>query len=190
MNAYDFDDTIFEGQSAVEFLVSYVKSNPKLVSVLPSVIKTIVLYKRQKIVFEEFEEKYAQLIKDHFAKDQVDLRDFVKDFWDKNEHKVKSFYADIQQEDDLIITASPYFLMEEICQRLGIKNLIASDFNPTTGEMGRACFREEKIKLFQEAFPEVEQLDAFYTDSLNDKFMFPISKKVFLVDGEDIKRIK
>lgn len=190
MNAYDFDDTIYEGQSAVDFLLDYIKSNPKLMAALPSIVKTVVLYKRQKIVLDEFLEKYAQTCQEYFERNHVDLRDFVKDFWDKNEHKVKSFYSEIQREDDLIITASPRFLMEEICNRLGVKNLIASEFNPTTGETGRACFREEKLSLFHENFPEIETLEAFYTDSLNDKFMFPISQKVFLVDGEEIKRIK
>lgn len=189
MNAYDFDDTIYDGQCTIDFFIDYIKKNPKLMKLLPSILKTVVLYKRQKIVIEEFEEKYSELIKEYFTKNDVDLSDYVIDFWDQRMDKIKGFYKEIQQHNDLIITASPYFLMEEICQRLGINFLIASDFDSNTGEIRRACFREEKLVLFNEQYPD-QEIDSFYTDSLNDKFLFPISKKVFLVDGEAVKRIK
>ncbi len=162
MNAYDFDDTIYDGQSTIDFFYYYIKKNPQLMVVIPSILKTVFMYKREKVEFDDFKRKYSKIIKDYFDKNEVDILSLVSEFWDEHEHKVKDFYKDIQREDDVIITASPVFLMEEIGRRIGIKNIIGSEFNPETGEIGRACFREEKPILFSYwRIVQLEQQAAF-----------------------------
>jgi len=103
--------------------------------------------------------------------------------------KIKPFYAEIQQEDDVIVSASPDFLLKEICSRIGIKNVVCTRIDLETGKLSKPCFREAKIDCFREAYPECE-IDDFYTDSMNDKFLMPLAKRVFLVKGNEIKQIK
>ena len=53
----------------------------------------------------------------------------------------------------------------------------------------RLCFLENKVKLFQEQYPNV-QIENFYTDSMNDRAMMDISNHVFLVKKNQVTQIK
>lgn len=189
MNAYDFDETIYDGESSFEFILSYIKTDPKIITFLPTVAKILILYKKEKITFDDFSNNYAHKLKKYFDENDVDVSGLVKKFWDKREKKIKPFYKEIQREDDVIITASPEFMMREICDRIGVKHLLATDLDLKEGVVRKACFREGKIDCFKEAFPDGE-IDDFYTDSMNDQFLFPLAKRVFLVKGDKITQIK
>ena len=139
--------------------------------------------------FEDLIAKYGGVLQDFIDKNHPDPEQMSKEFWDKHEKQIKPFYKLIQKEDDLIITASPKFQMDEICRRLGVKHYLASEFDLRTGVFGRPCFRERKIEFFREAYPD-GVIDDFYTDSLNDEFLFPYAKRVFWVKGHEITQIK
>lgn len=189
MNVYDFDETIYDGESSVEFILAYLREDPRIITFMPTVFKVLIQYKREKITFDDFVGKYADELKKYFETNTVDIPSLVTKFWDKRIRKIKPFYKEIQREDDVIITASPKFMMKDICDRLGIRHLIATDFDIQTGEVRKACFREGKIDCFREAFPD-GIIDNFYTDSLNDKFLFPFAKHVFMVKKDKITQIK
>ena len=189
MNVYDFDETIYDGESSVEFIVAFLKKDPSVIRFFPSIAKLMVRYNRGEATVEDFTERYAPQLQAYFAGNKVDLMALVSDFWDKRMYKIKPFYLKQQQPDDVIITASPYFMMEDICRRLGVKHLIATDFDIQTGEVRSACFRERKVELFRAAFPN-GQIDDFYTDSLNDEFLFPLAKRAFMVEGDQIRQVK
>ena len=44
MNVYDFDNTIYDGESALDFFFDYVKVNPALVKMIPKVLRALALY--------------------------------------------------------------------------------------------------------------------------------------------------
>lgn len=189
MNAYDFDDTIYKGDSSLHFFLFYVKRKPELIKYLPKVLSILNDYHKEKIVFDDIIEQFGHIFEEHFTNMTEDFDAVVKEFWDKNEKRIKPFYKEIQKEDDLIITASPNFMAQEICRRLGIKHCLGTEFDVKTGKFIRGCFREKKIDFFLEAFPD-GQIDDFYTDSMNDKFLFPYAKRVFMVKGNKITQIK
>lgn len=189
MNVYDFDETIYDGESSIEFILSYMRHDPKIVRFVPAITKIMFLYERGKITFDDFSQKYAPALSRYFAANNVAVEHLVQSFWDKHMHKIKPFYLAQKKEDDVILTASPTFMMREVCDRLGVKHLVGTEFNLQTGEVERACFREHKIACFFDAFPDGE-IDAFYTDSINDSFLFPIAKRAFMVKGNKITRVK
>ncbi len=189
MNVYDFDDTIYKGDSSLHFFLFYLKKEPSLVKYLPYVLKTLSDYHKEKIQFNDIIDSFGHVFESYFTTHDVDFDAVVKEFWDKHEHRVKPFYKEIQKEDDVIITACPNFMAQEICRRLGIKYCLGTEFDLETGKFIRGCFREKKIDFFREAFPD-GVIDDFYTDSMNDKFLFPYAKRVFFVKGEKITRIK
>ena len=189
MNVFDFDETIYDGESSVEFILRYMREDPSILRYLPSIAKTMARYYRGKAREEDFMRDYAPIFRRYFAIKKPDLAPLVTEFWNGHIHKIKPFYKRIQRSDDVIITASPRFMMEDICGRIGVKNLICTDFDIQTGEVRAACFREKKIGLFRAAFPDGE-IDDFYTDSLNDEFLFPLAKRVFMVKGHEITQIK
>lgn len=88
--------------------------------------------------------------------------------------------------DDLVISASPFFLLECICDRLQIKYLIASPVNCRTGEFeGANCYGEEKVTAFLERFSG-SVIDEFYTDSVSDAPLAMRASRSYLVKKDAI----
>ena len=129
----------------------------------------------------EFKEKFYS-----FLKGINDTDSFINEFWDKNQNKIKQWYLDSQKDDDLIISASPTFLLNEICRRIGIKHLIASEVNKKTGVCeGKNCYGEEKVVRLKEVF-EDHKIEEFYSDSLSDAPLSLLAEKRFIVSGNNI----
>ena len=189
MNIYDFDNTIYDGESFFDFFLEYVKVNPVFVRFLPKVMFAFLKYKLGKVTVEQMMTDYAPVIKKCYC-DYDKWEEFTQKFWDGHMHKIKSFYKEVQKEDDLILTASPELTIKEIAKRLGIKNIVCSKIDDKTGQITRICMRQNKIKALKEDFGDVE-IDDFYTDSIkNDGFFAEYAKRVFLVKGDEITQIK
>lgn len=189
MNIYDFDDTIYDGESALDFFLAYIKVHPSMCTLLPKVLLGIVKYKLGKVTIEKMMSDYAPIIK-RVVSESTDTRQFVIDFWDKNIKKIKPFYEQVRKPDDIILTASPELTIKEVADRIGIKNIVCTKIDEKTGDITRLCMRENKIHALKEDFGDVE-IDDFYTDSIkNDGFFAEHAKRVFLVKGNKITQIK
>lgn len=189
MRVFDFDNTIYDGESGMDIFLYYLKRDPKGVAkFVPKFMEGFLKYKRHVITIDEVKSEYASYVKEYFERIENIYDDF-ENFWDINMKNIKSFYPKIQKEDDVVLSACPYCLLSVATKRLGIKNVIATDLNPETGEIGEICYHDNKVKMFRERYGNVE-IDEFYTDSMSDKPMMDISKTVFLVDGDKLIKIK
>ena len=189
MNVYDFDDTIYDGESSFDLFLFYLKKKPSLIKMFPKVITAFVRYKKGKISLDEMIEKYVPLIESK-AKGIVDYKKDPVEFWNTHIHKIKPFYKKIQKDDDLIITASPDYHIEEICKRIGIKRFIASSINKDSGKIETVCLRHNKVKAFFQFYPDCK-IENFYTDSpKNDKPLIDISEHAYVVKKNKITKIK
>lgn len=189
MRVFDFDNTIYDGESGMDIFLYYLKRDPKGVAkFVPKFMEGFLKYKRHVITIDEVKSEYASYVKEYFERIENIYDDF-ENFWDINMKNIKSFYPKIQKEDDVVLSACPYCLLSVATKRLGIKNVIATDLNPETGEIGEICYHDNKVKMFRERYGDVE-IDEFYTDSMSDKPMMDISKTVFLVDGDKLIKIK
>lgn len=189
MNVYDFDNTIYDGESCFDLFLYFLKKKPSLVLLLPKVVFAFAKYKRGKVTVEDFLNGYAPKVSEMF-RNIPDIEGTMKDFWDKNMKKIKPFYREMQKEDDLIITASPSFSVKEVCRRLGIKNYLATTVDEKTGEILHFNLREMKIKAFFEQYPDCV-IEEFYTDSPeNDQPLIDIANKAFVVKKDKITRVK
>lgn len=176
MNVYDFDKTLFPSDSPVKFWSYCKKKYPKIWKHFPGGITKMILYKFKMFTWTEVMEKVFE-----FMKYLPDPLAEVELFWDENENKINSWYKDIQKEDDIIITATPRFLIEPIAKRLGIKHLIASELDLNTYKVnGVDCTGIEKVRRFKEEFPNME-IDSFYSDSYSDTPLAQIAKKAYMV---------
>ena len=111
--------------------------------------------------------------------DQID--ETVKNFWDIHQKKMMKWYFDQKKDSDLIISASPEFLLREICEREHITHLIASDVDKYTGVFySENCHDKMKVVYFKEKFPNGTVYE-FYSDSKSDEPMARIANKAFLV---------
>lgn len=181
MNVYDFDGTIYDGDSTLDFWYFCLKKHPQILLYLPYQCFGMVKYKLKIIDKTKFKECFFSFVK------QIDiLEKDVKEFWDLNEFKIMNWYKENQKKDDLIISASPFFLLNEICKRQKIEYLIASKVDPKTGYFdGNNCYGEEKVIQFFKRFPD-HNIDAFYSDSYSDNPMASIAIRAYFVKKEKL----
>ncbi|MBR3149689.1 MAG: haloacid dehalogenase-like hydrolase [Eubacterium sp.] len=189
MNVFDFDNTIYDGESSLDLFFFYIVRKPWLIKHLPTVLKAFARYKKGDVPLSEVIERYVPMVE----KDALRVFDFENDpkiFWDKHEKKIKPLYNKLRSDDDLIITASPDFNIEEICCRLGIRRHLCSRVDKATGKILFVNIRENKIKAFEEAYDDVT-IENFYTDSPeNDAPLIEKAVHAFVVKKSDVTQIK
>ena len=129
----------------------------------------------------QFKEKFYS-----FLKGIKDVDSMVELFWNENQDKIKDWYLKSKEESDVIISASPEFLLNNICRRIGIKHLIASEVNKNTGICeGENCYGEEKVLRFKKYF-EKGEIKKFYSDSLSDAPISLMASERYIVTGNNI----
>lgn len=189
MRVFDFDNTIYDGESIMDVFLYFLKKDFKtIIRYAPKFIKDFVRYKLDKITVDEAMASYGAAFKEYCQKYDNIHKEF-ENFWNINEKKVKQIYFDIQNDDDIVVSGCPYCLLKIICDRIGIRYYIGSDIDPIKGEINSICYKEHKLEVFRSVYGDVV-IDEFYTDSMADKPMMDISKNVFMVDGNKITQIK
>lgn len=181
MNVYDFDNTIYNGDSTADFYLFSLKRHKKIVLLFPSLILSTIKFYIFKIGTKtDFKEKMYRFLK------YCDIQKDVNDFWNKNQNKIKKFYINQKNDDDVIISASPKFLLEPMCKKLGIKYLIASEVSTENYKYsGINCHGKEKVRRFYEVFPN-SQIHNFYSDSYSDAPLANLADKAFMVKKNNI----
>ncbi len=180
MNVYDFDKTIYYSDSTSDFYVFCLKRHPKIALHFPKTMGMFVLYILHIKTKTQFKEAMYEFLH------EVDIDSDLKDFWDSHKNKIKPFYVKHHKPDDVIISASPEFLLKPICEELGIKNLMASRVDPITGKYsGINCHGKEKVRRFREAFGN-SVIDEFYSDAYCDTPLAEEAVKSFMVKGDKI----
>ena len=58
----------------------------------------------------------------------------VEDYTSSHLNHVKEWYKESQKEDDVVISASPEFLIQSFCKKVGIKTCMASVVDKHRGE--------------------------------------------------------
>jgi len=189
VNVYDFDNTLYDGETLVDFILYYVRRDIKIWKYIPKLI--IIAFKDAFHLFsvEEAIEAYASFLEGYYVKKTDGFAKAVVDFWNKNEKKIKPWYNNVRKESDIVVSGTTDFILEEIMKRMGIGNYVGSSIDKYTGKFTRLCFLENKVKIFNELYPDCH-IENFYTDSMNDKPMMDIADHVYLVKKNRITKIK
>ena len=205
MRVYDFDGTIYSGDSTYDFYFYLIKKKPIVLLYLPKFIYSYILYKLN--IKIENDEKFNFLSDDDYlvlnktylkqnffrflnAIDNNEIDKLIHDFWLEkiNQNKIFKYYIKQRKKDDVIISASPRFLLDPICKVLKC-NLICSEVDKYTGKYNSlSCWWKEKVIRYKKIYGE-KQIDEFYSDSVTDLPLALISKKSFRVlkNGKVIK---
>ena len=146
MYIYDFDETIYDGDSSKDFFLYCFKLYPNIIMrIIPRFLFSCVLYKLKRIKKEQLKSVFFS-----FIRYIEDIQSIVDRFWEINYKKIKSWYLYNEHSQDVIISASPSFLLEYPCEKLGVKKLIATEVDIKTGKLiGLNCYGKEKIKRFK-----------------------------------------
>lgn len=180
MNVYDFDKTIYNGDSSIDFFFSCLLKKRTLILHIPIIIISFIKYKFKRITKEELKSNFFKFVK------KIDTSEYTKCFWKKNEKKIKKWYLNKKKNNDIIISASPEFLLKPITDKLNI-NLIATIVDEKTGNLiSKNCHGKEKVKRLRK-FTKKE-INEFYSDSLSDLPLKEIAKKAYIVKKNKIEK--
>ena len=182
MNSYDFDKTIFNPDSSYLFNIYSLGRHPLcFLRAFPKLFCNLIKYAFRKCDFKTLKESSFGFL--NYLKD-IDSE--VERFWDKRFCRIEPWYLKQKKDDDIIISASPEFLLKPVADKLGVR-LIATRMDKHTGKIdGLNCHDEEKVRRLHELYPEVE-VENFYSDSLADTPMALLAKKAFIVKKDVLK---
>lgn len=179
MNVYDFDKTIYPKDSTNEFYLVCLVRHPSFLLDLPRALVAYLRHRRGKLT----DEGLREVVFSSFGRIR-DLDAEIERFWEKRADKLFPYYKENRRDDDVVISASPEFVLRPIARRAAFGTLIASDFDPHTDRYTRPrCYGKEKPKRFYEAFPEGE-VECFYSDSLSDTPMARLAKTAYIVNPD------
>ena len=185
MNVFDFDNTIYDGESAVDFFRYCVKKKPSLSRYLPKIGAMALKYKRGKVEVLQF----AVFMLGILAENMKDLDTALEGFWKKNSCRLKPDIIKLIKPGDVILSASPSFMFSKIENMLGGAKIISTQVDLKGMKIVYLCYGENKVTRFKECCPDTVP-DNYYTDNFNDMPMIRFSKRAWLVRGSDITEIK
>lgn len=183
MRVLDFDNTIYSGESPLDFYLFSLRYRPSNIRYIAPVISHLLRYQRSRSSREDMERAIRRYIHAYLTSFD-DIPTMVAAFWDTHMHKIKAWYE--PRPDDVIITASFNYTMDEICRRLGIKTCICSTIDYETLDLIHLNFGDNKVRAFKAAFGDDAVPDEFYTDNLVDTPMLEYARSSFLVKGNRI----
>lgn len=181
MNVYDFDRTIYGGDSSVDFYFYCLKKRPRIV--------VYGLRQAWGVCLRALGRIGTGTMKERFFSFLAGLRDaeaLAESFWEERGPEIGGWYLERKEAEDVVISASPEFLLAPACRRLGIRPPVATRMDPSSGRIqGRNCKGEEKVRRFLEQFPD-GKIERFYSDSLTDAPLAELAEEAFLVKGGKI----
>lgn len=175
MHVYDFDGTLYKKNSTLIFCLFCLRKHPVCALFLPGLFWTALLCLCKLKTRDDVKSKYYT-----FMAYLPDWKKTVADFW---ERESCNFQLDLfpPEEERLVISASPVFLLHPLVVEKWQWKLIASEVDPLTGKFtSDNCYGKEKVRRFKEIFPE-EKVETFYSDSGSDAPMALFAEKSFIV---------
>lgn len=181
-NLYDFDGTIYDGDSGVDFVLFTIKKYPSYIFKILGSIGVCILYLLKLRSKEEMKNRLFS-----FLKDIPDVDSLVDEFWKEKEYKIKDFWKNKKShKKDIIISASFSFWLEPIANKYKIYDLIATEYDFDKGcIVGNNCHGKEKVQLFYKKYPKAI-IEKMYTDSINDLPLINEAKEGYLVKKDKI----
>ncbi len=188
MNAYDFDNTIYNGESIFDFFLFILKKDIWLIKFLPIVLIRLIEYKLNILKIDKIYKTVEMIINSFFKRSNFNYNELVEQFWKKNYKKLKPEFLKMLKKNDLIITGCPSFLIGYIKDDLKAKNIICTEFDIDNKKVKFICFGDNKVKAFKEKYKN-KRIKKFYTDSLSDIPFMKLADEVYFVNKDKIKKI-
>lgn len=182
MNAYDFDNTIYAGDSTVDFYLYCVKRYPRVAVYSLRLAWPALMFLTGRMSKTRFKQRFFG-----FLAYLPDVDRAVEDFWEKHMARIKPFYLERRRADDVIISASPEFLLRPALNKLNVSGLIASRVDRRTGVYeGLNCDGEEKARRLDRELPDA-RIEDFYSDSRSDAPLARRARRAYMVRAERIE---
>ena len=182
LNVYDFDKTIYDGDSSVDFIKFLISKKKKLLFKVPKVLFYLIKYLFKNISKEKLKECFFSVLNSFNNIDEL-----IDEFWRVNEYKIKDFFKNDKSRNIIIASASPYFLLEPIAKKYKVKDLFASPIDKKTGLYnGLNCHGVEKVRLINNKYPNCIIETMYSDDKKADKPLLDIAKHSYIVKGNEL----
>ena len=190
MRVFDFDNTLYDGETMVDFFHYLVDKKEELRKYKGVVNFFLKLYNHNMLPMS-LVKKCIEKYKDEFNYSTQNLDQYVDDFWKSHRSKIMKDMIKKVKKDDVIITASLDFLLRPILKDLPTKNILCTEVDIEHKKVDFICYKENKVKKYKMKYKDIP-IDELYTDSYADKPLMDISKKVYLINKKtkEIKVIK
>ena len=162
IDVYDFDGTIYDGDSTFDFVLFCLRRHPSVALSLPAIAAAGVRLAVKNIGLTEFKSiLFGQMTK------RFSLTEEAKRFWqdEKTKAKLGAWFYDRPRDLPIVIaSASPEFELRYAADILGVSNLIGTRCDDATGKLiGKNCKGAEKISRIREFMGEYS-VSSMYTD--------------------------
>ena len=193
MRVFDFDGTIYDGESLFDLYLYSARHDPKVFRYIAPVLRYAVKYKLGRATLEQMEYGVGKMTEGYLtelsrSKRVASVEQLVDDFWDRYYARIKPWYQ--PESDDVILTASFDLTVGEACRRLGVRDLVDSEVHVGTMKVTYLNFSTNKAKRFRELYGPDVVIDEFYTDSKFDQPMIDMARHAFMVKGNTITQVK
>ena len=192
MRVFDFDNTLYDGESMVDFFHFIVEKKEQFKKYTPLVNFMLKLYEHNMLPMDLVKKQIAKRSKEiNMDFSTSTAYKYIDEFWEIHKDKLMKNMLDKVKKDDVIITASLDVLLEPIKKELKAKTILCSEVDVENKKVNFICYKENKVIKYKEHFGDTP-IDELYTDNFADKPLMNISKKVFYVDKKtkEIKVIK
>lgn len=185
---YDFDKTIYNGETSTDFMLFFLKRNPRYIIRICNVLYSLFYYKKDLKKSKEIFFRILNGVNIEFLKEEIN------EFWEVKKGKIFSWvYDEILENkkvaDELIlISATPSIFLEKISKELGFDKLLGTEFENTNKLFdskikGANCKGKVKVNRLNEYINNYTILK-FYSDSMSDKPLFDLAnEKIFINKG-------
>lgn len=182
INLFDFDETIYDGDSTVDFFKFIFKKKPITILWLFVMLIFVIFYGIRVISKTTMKQVFYKIFT------FVDVNDeLLEEFWNDHEKNIKKFYIDRDHSNDIVISASPEFLLKPICKRLGVKEMMASRVDSKTGKYeGINCHDVEKVRRLNEKYSDYKVMESFSDSLKSDRPILELAEKAYLVKGNEL----
>lgn len=178
MNVYDFDKTIYPRDSTAQFYLWCLRRFPAAWHTLPCTFWAFFCLGtglKTKTACKQIFYRFLRYVPAAAA----------ETFWREHLEEVESWYLAQKRQDDLVISASPEFLLRPVARALGFA-LLASPVERATGiYRGENCHGQEKVRRFRQAYGQTP-IDGFWSDSRSDRPLAALAQRAFLVTRHGI----
>lgn len=181
MNIYDFDNTIYKGDTNKDILLYSFKKHPfKVIKALKKTKKLERDYKRGLITFERVKEAMLSFL---FEID--DLDGYIEKFVSSHMKNIKPWYLSRKSDYDIVISASYELWIIPFCKKLGIRYVLATKTDKEGHIIGKNCKGEEKVRRLASTIPNA-QIVTSYSDSESDLPILNLAKTAYVVEGNKL----
>ena len=187
IDVYDFDGTLYDGDSTADFVLFCLRRHPALLLSLPSVA-------RQALRALTGRGSLTQMKSTLFSRmaRRVDLQAEAKRFWQspKTRQKLGAWFQHTPRDLPIVIaSASPEFELQSAADILGVGMLIGTRCAADGSLIGRNCKGEEKLSRIREAVGDFA-VRAMYTDDARaDAPLLAAAEERYLVTHGTVRRL-